>query len=217
MNSKLPDYIPAFIAVDVVRYEWDEWDPYSFLGDVDKEVLEQCGALSDRAAMIFSIGCLEWVLARLRPMIKNELPYQYLAACKALVLGAPIALPPFPASSQWQGSVMSPIGLAIVNALNTWYMAVDGESDVHAAFSAKVPLHLLNDQVEHYVDWQHKVLVRLETLFPYNEEEDGMGPLVPMAMLDPGWDPDGKNLASIAVEELSEIDLLGNPLIDLTA
>ncbi len=215
MNSKLPNYIPESIAVDAVRYEWDEWDPYSFLGDVDESVLEQCGALSDRAAMIFSIGCLEWVLARLRPMITNELPYQYLAACKALVLGAPMALPPFPDSSQWQGKVMSPIGLAIVNALNTWYMAEDSEADVHAAFSAKVPLHLLGDQVELYVVWKHKILSRLATLCPYNDD-DCMGALVPMAMLNTDWDPDGKNLPSIAVQELSDIDLQGNPLIDLT-
>lgn len=215
MNSKLPNYIHESITVDAVWYKWDEWDPYSLLGDVDESVLEQCGALSDRAAMVFSIGCLEWVLARLDPMITNKLPYQYLAACKALVLGAPIALPPFPDSSQWQGKVMSPIGLAIVNAMNTWYMAEDGEADVHAAFSAKVPRHLLNDQVERYIDGKHKVLVRLKTLFPYNDDDDSMEALVPMAMLDPDWDPDGKDLASIAVQELNEIDL-DNPLIVLT-
>lgn len=215
MNSKLPVYIPESIAVNTVRYEWDEWDPYSFLGDVDESVLKQCGALSDRAAMIFSIGCLEWVLARLDLMITNKLPYQYLAACKALVLGAPMALPPFPDSSQWQGNVMSPIGLAIVNTLNTWYMAEEGEADVNAAFSAKVPMHLLGDQAERYVVWQYKVLARLATLYPYNDD-DCMETLVPLAMLHTDWDPDGKDLPSIAVKELSEIDLQNNPLIDLT-
>ena len=215
MSSKLPNYIPESIAVDAVWYEWDEWDPYCLLGDVDEAVLEQCGALSDRAAMVFSIGCLEWVLARLRPMIKSELPYQYLAACKALVLGAPMALPHFPDSSQWQGKVMSPIGLAIVNTINTWYMAEDGEADTHAAFSANVPLHLLGDQVELYIVWQHKILARLATLYPYND--DDIEALVPIATLDPGWDPVGKDLASIAACELSEIDLQRNPLIISTA
>ena len=129
MALVVPSYIPvAEISKLPIEHEWDNWDPYEFLGDAEESTLDMLAGVSDRGVITFAIGCSEWVVYRLLPHLQDKRALLYIEACWALVMGAQIALPPEPIESEWEGKILSPVGLSILTIINSWIMTEDGQA-----------------------------------------------------------------------------------------
>jgi len=214
MALVIPSYIPiAEISKLPIQHEWDDWDPYEFLGDAEEATLDALAGVSDRGVITFAIGCAEWVVYRLLPHLPDQRALFYLEACWALVMGVPIALPPEPKESEWQGKILSPVGLSILTIINSWLMAEDGEADAHAGFAERLPLLVLNDTAP-FIAWRDQVLKRLEHFHPYSDEEESMGNLVAREVLDPTINIEGTNQDNLVKRTLDSMNLKENPYIE---
>lgn len=213
MTLVVPSYIPiAEISNLPMEYEWDSWDPYEFLGDAEEATLDALADVSDRGVITFAIGCSEWVVYRLLSHLPDHRALYYIESCWALVMGAPIALPPAPKESEWQGDILSPVGLSILTIINSWLLAEDGKADAHAGFAERIPLLVLND-TKSFVKWRNEVLKRLVYSHPYDDES--MGNLVPREILDPTIELDSINQIEFVQRTLDTVDFEGNPYIEL--
>ena len=214
MTQSAPAYIPfAEISRLPIEYEWNSWDPYTLLGNAEEATLDALAEVSDRGVITFAIGCSEWVVFRLFPHFQDRRALQYLEACWALVMGASIALPPELKESEWQGKILSPIGLSIQTIINSWKMAEDGEADAHAGFAERLPLLVLNDTAS-FIIWRNEVLKRLIRFHPYDDNEP-IGKLVAREILDPKINLDGVNQNDLVKRALEAMSLKENPYIEL--
>ena len=214
MTLPKPGYIPITdIGAPPVKHDWDSRDPYALLGNAEEETLDALAGVSDRGVVTFAIGCSEWVVYRLLPHLSDRRALSYLEACWALVMGAPIALPPEPIESEWQGNVLAPVGLSMLTIHNAWQLAEDGEADAHGGFAERLPLLVLND-TEPFIAWRKDVLRRLERFHPYDEEDESLGDLVAREILDPTINLEGSEQNELVKHTLETLDLDGNPYIE---
>lgn len=212
MDWVIPKYIPLNdISKQPINYHWKDWDPYIMLEPASEETLDALAEISDRGVITFSIGCAEWVIYRLSPYFKDQRVWYYLEACWALVLGAPIAIPTDPVFDEWQGKILSPIGLSILTILNAWRMVENDRADAYAGFAERIPLWVLHD-TQPFISWRDIVLQRLIRWHPY-DENTAIEPLVPREILDPSIDLDGINQDALVKKELNRIGLENNPYI----
>jgi hypothetical protein len=128
-------------------------------------------------------------------------------------MGASIALPVAPKESEWQGKILSPIGLSILTIINSWVMSEDGKADAHGGFAETIPLLVLNDTTS-FIAWRDRVLKRLEYFHPYDEEDESMGNLVAREILDPTFRLEGGNQGDLVKNTLESISLTDNPFIE---
>ncbi len=214
MALPAPSYIPVSeISRPLIEYEWDSWDPYELLGNAEEETLDVLAGVSDRGVITFAIGCSEWVIYRLLPHLSDRRVLPYLEAFWALVMGAPIALPPDPIGSEWQGKILEPVGLSLLTISNAWRLAEDGQADAHGGFAERLPLLLLSD-TKPFTIWRSKVLQRLERFHPYDEEDEFMGNLVAREILDSTIDLEGVNENDLVKRTIKTMALNENPYIE---
>lgn len=204
MNSAIPHYIPVEeISSLPLSYEWDFWDPYEILGKINESTMNDLDKISDRGQIAFSIGCAEWVVARLSKHLSDTKAFLYIDACWAFQLDTGIASPLAPNEDEWQGSVLAPIDLAIVSILNTYYTTEDGQGAIEAAFSELIPIQVLFDKTPFFV-WREKILNRLKTHFP-RQENDHWGLPVPKEALNPDLPLDTELIKQYAASNLEQI------------
>lgn len=159
-------------------YEWDDWDPYSQLGDPDQRTQALLRAVSGRAKLAFAIGCTEWIVGRLDAQLgMDRSPWHFIEACWAFEMSDDYALPPESDESQWQGIVRAPVDLALMTILNTSIGIEDDNAEVDAAFAAQIALHVQCDRGP-FLTWRRLALHRLRRLYPAAEGEP-MGEPVP--------------------------------------
>jgi len=215
MALAIPNYIPVReVERFPVEHDWDEWDPYEFLGEAEQGTLDALAEVSDRGVITFAIGCSEWVVYRLLPQLPDQRAVFYLEACWALVMGAQIELPPEPKESEWKGKILAPVGLSILTIINAWLMAEDGEADAQAGFAERLPLLVLNDAAP-FIAWRDQVLKRLVQYHPYRDGDESMGPLVAREILDPTIDLGSINQEDLVKRSLDSMGLNENPYIKM--
>jgi hypothetical protein len=74
-----PSYIPVeSIAAYPIEHAWDDWDPYTLIGDPDPSVVERLGAVSLFAVLAFALASTEWILYRMKNHSDDDLPWQYV-------------------------------------------------------------------------------------------------------------------------------------------
>jgi hypothetical protein len=169
-------------AIVPPRYEWDAWDPYAAIGDIDWRTEALLRAMSDRAKLAFSIACAEWVVGRLQPWLNGDVTaWQFIEACWAFEMCIDIALPHESRESEWQGQIRAPVDLSLMTILNTAIGFEDDNAEVDAAFAEKLALHVLVDR-RPFLHWRRLVLRRLRRSYPF-DDVDRLGRPVPREAL----------------------------------
>jgi hypothetical protein len=142
-------------------YAWDEYDPYSVLADRDRTTEGSLEKLTDRAQVAYALGCAEWVVFTLLPLIEDDRPLQLLEAFWAFQMSDYYALPDELIEEEWQGPIRGPIDLSLVTVRNTVILAEEGNSQIHAAFSELIPLYVLCDPAPFFT-WRTHALEILQ-------------------------------------------------------
>jgi hypothetical protein len=142
------------------QFVWDGYDPYSVLSDLDaatKEILEK---MTDRGRIAYSLGCSEWVVFTLLPLIEDNRPLHLLEAFWAFQMSDRYALPDEFREEEWLGQVRGPIDLSLVTVRNTVIGTEEGDSHLDASFAELIPLHILPDPEPFYA-WREHALKAL--------------------------------------------------------
>ena len=173
-------------AAHPVDYAWDDWEPYSLLGDDDLCMQTLLRSVTDRAKLAFAIACAEWVVTRLDPWLEGDItPWKFIEACWAFEMSDRFALPAESDESEWKGKVRAPVDLALMTILNTAIGFEDDNAEVDAAFAAQIALHVLVERGA-FLRWRRLVLHRLRRMYPKTQDAtagDERGVPVPREVL----------------------------------
>lgn len=141
-----PPSIPeTAICTASPSFVWSAYDPYSVLADRSPATDEIMNQLTERARIAYALGCSEWVVFALAPLIDDARPLQLLQTFWAFQMSNRFALPDELMEEEWQGPVRGPIDLSLVTVRNTVLCAEDGTSQIHASFAELIPLHVLRE------------------------------------------------------------------------
>jgi hypothetical protein len=153
-------------------YVWDAYDPYSVLGDRDPSTDEIVRKLTERARIAYALGCAEWVVFTLSPLIEDDRPMQQLQAFWAFQMSDRYALPHELIEAEWQGPVRGPIDLSLVTVRNTVATIEDGEAYIHASFAERIPQYTLRDPAP-FLTWRAHALKALTEFASATNSERG--------------------------------------------
>jgi hypothetical protein len=213
MSLAWPEYIPSDIGVTPVSHQWDDWNPYSVLGDVDPFTEKALLSVTNRAALAFAIGCAEWVLCRFSQVSEDPRPSLFVEACWAYEMSSDYACPPESNESEWKGEIRGPIDLALMTILNTAYAIDDNATHVDAAFAERLPLHVLPVPYQKlFTEWRDAVIARFQHLYPRTERYE-MGAPVPREALNPDFQLDVASGEKLVKGFLEVIDTMRNPFL----
>ncbi|MCI0561094.1 MAG: hypothetical protein MN733_21625 [Nitrososphaera sp.] len=207
---------PKFIPLDKfqlspISYVWDDWNPYSILGNVNAETEYTLMQVSDRACIAFAISCAEWVVFRLQAMLNDARALQFIEACWAFEMSEKYRCPPESNEMEWKGTVRAPVDLALMTILNTIYATEDESAHIEAAFSELIPLHVLPDQ-EPFRSWSEETLTRLTSFYPRVSGTSFNEP-VPREAMDPRFQITLAETAGYVSAFLSQESLSSNPFL----
>lgn len=208
------NYIPIKHLCDLSNhYEWDDWDPYEVVGEINGELVEKLAALSFRAVVTFAIGCCEWVVWRFKEKTDDQAPYQYIEACWIYILTDIYKAPPVLKDRDWKGSVRGAINLSLMIVLNAIYNIEDECPEAEAAYVDAAALYILgNDPL--YIEWRNKVLTRLNDFYP-RQDNNPMGNPIPREILDVNTKFNYEESSILVNNFLSSLDISSNPFIRL--
>ncbi len=207
-----PNYIPFKYLCNLSEpYDWDDWDPYEVIGEINEDLVDKLAKLSYQAVVTFSIGCSEWVIWKFREKVDDPTPYQYLEACWIYILTGKYESPPELEDDDWKGEVRGPINLSLMTILNSIYGIEDECPEAEAAYADKIALHILgNDPL--YIEWRDKVLTRLNDFFPRKKDKETTT-FVPREILDTNTEFNYDDSDRLINNLISSLDTLGNPFI----
>jgi hypothetical protein len=143
-----------------VAHDWNDDDPLAGLGLADTETEAMLGAASDWGRFVYSLGCADWVLARLQRFVAADWPWLFRDACWAFELDAAFMLPPEIEDHPQEGPVDGPVCLALTTVLNTRYGFDEGNAQIDASIAERIALHVLPDP-RPFLRWRDTVLGRL--------------------------------------------------------
>ncbi|NUO79944.1 hypothetical protein HUU05_07690 [candidate division KSB1 bacterium] len=212
MKNRIPSYIPQNIQSLPVVHKWDEDDPYHLLGQNDKTTEQALSRISGFGKFVFSLGCAEWVIARLGHLVKNSKPRLYLDACWAYELSSDYRLPYELDDSEWAGHIEGPICLALITIINTRYGFDESNAETDSAFAEQVVFHVLSDR-DSFKKWRDSILDRILNMCPF-DQNNAMGDRLPMEVLDPNANIEPNELSALLLKSLSELELDSNPYVN---
>jgi hypothetical protein len=196
-----------------LAYAWDDWDPYPLIAPNDRATEEALAFVSNWAKFAYSIGCAEWVAARLTMHDEDPAIRQYLDACWAYELTDRYELPPEMDDANWRGAVRGPICLALTTIVNTRYGFDEQNAQGDAAFAEKVALHVLPDTA-FFTVWRQAVLKRYSEHYRITEEDSLEERPVPMHILNADFAYDQTQLQFYIEDSLHSLQLRDNPFAD---
>ncbi|QDH70345.1 hypothetical protein [Marilutibacter alkalisoli] len=210
---KIPAYIDlAALQRSPVAFLWDDWDPYASLGKFDPDTEERLSAMSDRAIIAFTIGCAEWVAARLWRNRPEPTPFRFMEACWAYNMTDNLFwLPPESDEREWQGKELAPIDLALMTILNAIYGTEDATSADEGALAEQIALRVLPGP-SGFPEWRREALQRLAQLCP-RLPTDSLGPPVPKEALDPAMPLHALDAQKSVADFLEGLDTDRNPYL----
>jgi hypothetical protein len=144
-----------------VAHTWDNDDPLAGVGMPRAESEAILSAVGDWGKLVYSLGCAEWVLARLARFVRADWPWLFRDACWAFELDGGFMLPPEIEDHPQEGPVDGPVCLALTTVLNTRYGFDERNAQIDASIAEQIALHILPDQ-DRFIRWRDTVLGRLE-------------------------------------------------------
>lgn len=174
LSKKAPNYLPiAKITEMPFDYEWDSEFPFSLIDQGSFETIRKLEKLSNRGLIAYSTGCGEWTVYRMSKVVDDLLPYYYIEAFWAYVMGKQdlFKYPPELDHEEWGGYEKGPIDCAISSIMNVIYLYEFYDPPVSdAARIAELAKHVLGDETL-FLEWERKVLDRLVKNCPRIEDE----------------------------------------------
>lgn len=183
-----PKYIlDANISDTTLRYKWDDWDVQAVFQLEAGEFYEQMSNVSYRGNMAFIIACGEWVVHRFELLSDDPEPLDHMEASWAGMIDANYSLYWEPQDDEWIGPVRGALQLAILFTLEAKTLAYEcGDIAERADYASNLTEHVMTNP-KPFQEWRERILLRLERLYPY-DEDDPMGDVVPREAMDPDFD-----------------------------
>jgi hypothetical protein len=178
--------IPEFLKETNVQTDWDNnnqtVDPKS-----DPETKTRLEKLSYRAIQAFASGSTEWLVYRFDKTTDTKPAWNFIELAWAMIVHLRYGQGPeswmYYSGKNWQGP--KPVQKALELLESTFY-TFEVEPSLPASKLVSLAKSVLADSSS-YIEWSEKILKRLETFFPYNEE-DPLGDVVPREAVDPEFD-----------------------------
>ena len=206
--------INSGIQNNIIRYEWDNWDPSKACHPIDDELLKRMIGISKRAILAFTIGCLEWIVFRLEGLFTDEAPEQYLEASWTAIVDYHYLRPWMLDYDDYSTPVLGPLALGTTLAIEAIMSAYEEEDEdcmepaEEAAEIESLVRHVLND-TESFESWKEAVMQRLEELYPRNPD-DMLGPLIPPDVVNVDQDFNKKGIKKRIDSYLRSLDVKSN-------
>jgi hypothetical protein len=194
---------PHIAAADLPRtsvaYRWDNTTEEEMMF-FQMNIAHRIAEMSDRAALAFSLGVLEWTLWRLRPELPGDEVFQFLdAAWAALVDWRYLKSFDLP---EWEPAFERPVGGPLRESFNvlqgSFVEARSGKPFMHdPVIISKIALYVC-ERPEAFKVWRRSIIRRLIGMYPMDRTAPPGRP-VPRSLLNPGYVPspemDNKNIA----------------------
>jgi hypothetical protein len=200
-----PHYIPPpHIAVaDLphmpVAYRWDNTIEEEMMF-FQMNIAHRMAEMSDRAALAFSLGALEWTLWRLRPELPGDDVFQFLdAAWAALVDWRYLKSFDLP---EWEPAFERPVGGPLWESFEvleqSFFAARNSQPFMHnPVIISKIALYVCG-RPDAFKTWRRSITSRLVGMYPIDRAAPAGRP-VPRSLLNPGYVPspemDNKHIA----------------------
>ena len=212
MNIKIPLYIPESQVKNIpITFRWDDWDPYPLIGKNEPSTEQLLSKITNYGKFVFSLGCAEWVVARLDQFLENDLPWKYLDACWAFEMSSNFALPVELDDSEWGGRVLGPICLVLTTVINTRYGFDENNAETDSAFAEKIALHVLPDFIL-FKEWRDNILSKLLHLCPVDRQHP-LGERLPRDVLNPKSTINTNQFSPLLASSIEGLNIHGNPYI----
>lgn len=212
MPLRPPSYVPIQdILAEPLSHSWDDWDPYAILQPADERTVAQLTRVHNRGITAFAIGCAEWVVYRFNAHSDDTMPYQYLEAYWAYVMGIENVDIPVTEHEEWTGLMRGPMNLALMTVMNTVFLSEEGPPAEECGIAEQNALHVLPNK-ESFFTWRDAVLPRLQSLCPRDEVHPDGFP-VAREVLDPNINLALDDLPSLTATFLATLDYDANPYI----
>jgi hypothetical protein len=203
---------PAHITLvqTPLSHHWDN--------TVDEEMLffqmdmaHQIAKMSDRAALAFSLGALEWILWRLYP---EEKMFLFLDAAWAALVDwrylKSFDLPDWDEDFDWE--VGGPLGRCFEVLHASFVEARGAKPFIHnPVIISKVALHVC-EQSAAFEEWQDLIIKRLIIMAPMNLAEP-IGRPMPRCLLKPDYIPSPEADNKFIADYLAGLDWRTNPFL----
>ncbi len=222
MNAHPPRHIiEAGVPFTAPEYDWDS--------ETDDDILlpqpqfsRQIAQMSDRAALAFALGSIEWIFWRLHRMLPDEAVFQFLDAAWAgqvdwRYLDAFIDQP-------WEEHFDREIGSPLEAAISRLEFAFANARNGMAFFDQPVTISEVALRVcgvpEAFAAWRHDTLVRLIQVAPVDPTL-GLGRPLPREIVNPGYTSSPEQDDARISSYLASLDWRSNPYLgkpgDMTA
>jgi hypothetical protein len=213
MEDKIPPYIPAANLQHLpLTPQWDDSNPYPLIGKNNESTEQLLSRISNYGKFVFSLGCAEWVVARLNKHLENDRPWQYLDACWAFAVSPLFSLPIELDDREWLGPVLGPICLALTTVINTRYGFDEDNAEIDSAFAEKIALHVMPNKGL-FKQWRDITLQRMLDLCSV-DIEDPTGKRLPRDVLDPHSTIEVHQLSSLLPKTLAGLTIDSNPFVN---
>lgn len=175
------------VASRDIKYTWDDWDVDSSYEPLDDDHVSNLEKMSHRANIAFTVASGEWIIFRYSVLSTDPVPSEYAEAAWAAIIDWRYAEYFEPPDEDWMGPIRGPLSLAIIMIVDAINRADQDDLPCIASASiSNLAKHVIGNNAP-YLDWEQKVVRRLQKLFAF-DEDDPMGAVVPREALDPDFD-----------------------------
>ncbi|GAA3952124.1 hypothetical protein GO495_12355 [Chitinophaga oryziterrae] len=214
LNRMPPPHIAAAdLPQTPVSYRWDNTTEEEMMF-FQMNIAHRIAEMSDRAALAFSLGALEWTLWRLRPELPGDDMFQFLdAAWAALIDWRYLKSFDLP---DWEEDFEQPVGrplcLSFEVLQSSFAEARNGKPFMHnPVIISKVALYVCG-RPDVFKMWRRSIIRRLTGMYPIDRTAPAGRPM-PRSLLHPGYVPspavDNKHIA----DYLSGLNWQTNPFL----
>jgi hypothetical protein len=213
MSLSIPKYVAeAGIQDRSLKYEWDDWHLEEIF-DSETEVFHaRMREVSFRANIAFTNACGEWIIHRYDLLSTDPVPLQNIEAAWAGTIDPAYAVYWEPPDEKWLGPIRGALSLAIIFALEASGDAFQYTDPAVSAYrSSNLAEHIM-PAPQTFQEWRERVLKRLRTLYPLNED-DPLGDVVPREALDPDFDFNPEMTQNLVQTYLDHLDPRLNPFL----
>ncbi|SEL89445.1 hypothetical protein SAMN05216359_12226 [Roseateles sp. YR242] len=214
MNHRPPPHIvEAGVVFTKPEYHWDN--------ETDDEVLFQqprianrIGDMSNRAALAFSLGAIEWTFYRLHKMLPDDSVFQFLDAAWAGIVDWRYldAFIDRPWEEDYDRNIGSPLAASVYFLEEAFSHARNTKPFIHQPVTISEVALRVCGAPDAFKSWRRQTIERLIELCP-KDRSARMGRPLPREIVNPGYistpTQDDENIAAY----LASLDWKNNPYL----
>jgi hypothetical protein len=198
-------------ALKPLLFIWDEWGEQSGAGESDVE--ERSERISQRAAVLFALGCSAWVIERFRPFFAGQLPYFGLEAAYAQIVDFRYSWD-WELDRTWTGPVRGPVRRATSLLVGAIESLRDGNHPAqYCQLLFALALWILPSP-DAFLQWSDLILSRLQSDAAIDPIEP-IGLMLPFEILDPEQTTELGDSIQKVNQFLANLDVRSNPFLNL--